>query len=112
MINSYSEVSEGYYYVRKGDTSRSVANVVYGDQNKASRLVKANPEQWDPESHITVPGVSGRLDTMKPGESVTKVCQRVFPGQPVHLFQNRFYVWNGGQNRQFGGGEMIFIPNR
>lgn len=112
MIRSYSETTEGYYYVRPNDTARTVAKAVYGDQNKYSQLLKANPEIWDEGSLITIPGVSGRVDNVHAGESVHSVIQRVFPNQPTHLYQDRFYIWNGGVNRQFEGGEVVFIPNR
>lgn len=112
MIASWSETTEGYYYVRPGDTARIVAGRVYGDKNKYGQLLKANPEIWEEGAFITVPGVSGRIDSAKQDESATKLIQRVFPNQPVHLFQKRFYTWNGGPNREFHEGDLIFIPDR
>jgi hypothetical protein len=112
MIPSFSEVTEGYYYVRPGDTARSVAGVVYGDKNRYAGLLKANPEIWNEGDLITVPGVSGRVANIHTGESATRLISRIFPNQPVHLYQNRFYAWNGGAGRKFEGGEVVFIPNR
>lgn len=112
MITSYSETSEGYYYVRAKDTARSVSGVVYGDQNQYSKLLKANPDAWERGDLIVVPGVAGRVDNVHKGETTTRVIQRMFPGQPVHLYQNRFYAWNGGSGRQFAGGEVVFVPHR
>lgn len=111
-MNSYTEVTEGYYYVRKGDTAKSVAKALYGDVNKSAQLMKANPEEWEAGTFISVPGIQGRVDNMRTNESVSSVIKRMFPGQPVHLYQPRFYLWNGGQDRDIKGGGLVFIPNR
>jgi hypothetical protein len=113
MLESFTRVNEGYYYVRKGDTAKIVAQRVYGgDGHKSSVLLKANPEIWDEESFITVPGVDGRVANILPGESPASVIRRMFPGQPVHLYQDRFFVWNGGKDRTFEGGGLVFVPER
>ena len=111
-VNSYSEVTEGYYYCRPGDTARSVSGVVYGDKNRYAGLLKANPEVWDTGDMLVVPGVRGRVTDVHAGESAVRVIGRVYPNQPVHLSQNRFYAWNGGASRKFTGGEVVFIPAR
>jgi hypothetical protein len=112
VLHSYTKVTEGYYYVRKGDSAQSVAKALYGDVSKSGTLLKANPEEWEAGTFISVPGIQGRVDNMRPGESVVSVIKRMFPGQPVHLYQPRFYLWNGGQNRDIEGGGLVFVPER
>lgn len=111
-MESYVQVTEGYYYVRKGDTARSVAKAVYGDQNQYAKLLKANPEEWEPGMTIAVPGVRGRVDKARFHESHVSLIKRIYPGQAVHMFQNRLFVWNGGSERVFEEGDLVFLPER
>lgn len=112
MNETFTRTAEGYYYVRPGDTAQSVAKAILGDVRKAGALLNANPEIWYPDSLIIVPGVRGRLDNIRVGETVIRCINRLYPGQPTHLYQQRFYLWNGGVNRVFEGGELVFVPER
>lgn len=112
MLESYTEVTEGYYYVCKGDTAKSVALALYGDSHKSAQLKKANPEEWEPGTFISVPGIRGRVANLHTGESATAVIKRMFPGQPTHLYLHRFFLWNGGPDRNIAGGGLVFVPER
>lgn len=113
MVETFSKVTEGYYFLRDGEGAVEVAKAVYGgDASKAGSLLHANPEEWFPEDYITIPGKGGRVANIKPMESPNRLIQRMFPGQPTHLYLKQFYLWNGGEHREFYGGELVFVPER
>ena len=112
MVESFSKVTEGLYYVREDDQASQVAERVYGDVKKSNNLLRANPSAWSAAELIRVPGVQGRVANVRSGESSTSVIRRMFPGQPTHIYLDRFYSWNGGDSRVFAGGELVFVPER
>jgi hypothetical protein len=105
-------VSDGLYKVREGDQPRSIAARVYGDGSKYSMLLAANPHT-NAGTQIIVPNVKGRTTEVEyDGESPQEIIRRLFPNQPIHMYLQRFYTWNGGEDAELMLGEMVFVPDR
>jgi len=106
-------LKHGVYRLRKGDNARKVAELVYGDQNKASVLLQANPEAWIEGDAIQVPNKAGVATQVRyDGQSPAELIRTMFPEQPTHIFMDKFYLWNGGQDELLQMGDLVFLPNR
>ncbi len=106
-------VSHGYYVLQTGDDAQQVAHNLYGDVHKSNVLLEANKNtEWTPGNTIVVPNKKGRQSVYKDGESPQQVIERLFPGQPVHLYLNRYFLWNGGHEFPPKSGDFVYVPER
>lgn len=106
-------MTSGVYRLRKGDTPRKVAELVYGDGNKSSVLLQANPEHWMDGDALQVPNKAGIATQVKyDGESAAECIRRMFPDQPTHIYMDKFFLWNGGQTEELQAGDLVFVPDR
>jgi hypothetical protein len=102
----------GYYYLQPGDNATKVARKVYGDPHKASVLLNVNDTDWDYVEQVVVPNKKGRITKWQEVDSPHKVIARLFPEQPVSIYMQPFFIWNGGVDRKILPGEVVFVPER
>lgn len=105
------KIDHGLYLLNDGDNARTVAHKVYADPNKGGLLLQANGD-FDELEHVVVPGKKGRVGEWLEGDSPQKIIGRLFPGQPVSIFIEPFYKWNGGREMHLRPGDTVFIPER
>lgn len=105
-------VNTGRYSLRQGDNPRSVAEYVYRDGSLYHVLLKANPFEWDEGDTVFIPNKPGRETEVKQDEVVFDVIRRMFPNQPIHLYLDKFYGWNGGEDYSPQAGDVVYVPNR
>ena len=99
----------GVYLIRDGDTPRSIALTVYGDEQKQGLLMEHNLDcDWSPGTIIAVPMKWGRSGTFEADDSVLTVVGRLFPESSVigPLIET-FIKWNGPAPEE---GAPVFIP--
>lgn len=102
------QVEYGTYTVRDGDTPRTVALSLYGNEQRVGWLLEANPgAQWVEGEKIVVPNKRGEEALVKKGDSMQTLLQRMFPGKPVHIYFNQFLKWNGPTSMP---GDVVFVP--
>jgi len=110
MIN---HVNVGIYTVQEGDTPQSVAKLVYNDVRLYTSLLKDNPESaWSAGMQIEVRNKQGRTTEVRPEEDVIDIIRRMYSNQPVHLYIDRFYEWNGGKGYAPEAGDIVYVPER
>jgi hypothetical protein len=107
-----THTNTGIYVIKDGDTPHSVANYVYNDKTMYHVLIKENPQDWVPGFPIEVPNKKGRQTEVLPEEGAFDVIRRMFPNQPIHLYLDRFYGWNGGDEYQPEAGDFVYVPER
>jgi hypothetical protein len=102
--------SDGLFYLTKDMSPREVAEVVYGDGSRYLPLLRENDHStWGAGETVVVPNKKGRIDTWGVGEAADQLVQRMFPGQPAHLFVGLLRKWNGDESRE---GAEVFVPER
>lgn len=106
------QVNEGYYRFNVGETASSIARRVYGDVHKASALLRANEEDWEDLEQVVVPNKKGRVTQVQEGESVQRIIARMFPNQPVSIYMQPFFLWNGGEHIKLLPGDSVYVPER
>lgn len=107
-----THINTGTYTLQDGDTPHSVSNYVYGDKTLYHVLLKANPSEWAIGFPIEVPNKKGRQTEVLQDESSFDVIRRMFPNQPIHLYLDKFYGWNGGEDYVPAEGDIVFVPER
>lgn len=105
-------VNIGRYTVQQGDTPRTVADLAYRNGDMYVRVMKENPHEWEEGDIVLVPNKKGRLTDVLPGEDVGDIISRMFPGQPPHIYIERFYLWNGGYDYVPEEGDQVYVPER
>ena len=105
-------VNTGRYVVQEGDTPRSVAEFVYRDGSLYHVLLKKNPFEWYEGDTVVVPNKAGRKTVVVEGETINDIILRMFRNQPVHLYLERFYRWNGGEDYMPEAGDVVYVPER
>lgn len=106
------KVDFGYYYLQPGDNANKVARKLYGDPHKSTVLLSVNDTDWDYAESIIVPNKKGRITHWEHGDSPHKVIARLFPNQPISIYMQPFFTWNGGADRKILPGELVFVPER
>lgn len=110
---SVEHVDHGLYLLNDGDTPMSVARRVYGgDVHKVKSLLDANPADWTEVYRVVVPGKKGRTAIVGEGESPHDLIRRMFPNQPMSIYLQPFFTWNGGQEMHLTPGELVYVPER
>lgn len=105
------KVDYGLYLLNDGDTARTVAHKVYADPLKGGLLLNVNGNFTDLE-RVTCPGKKGRVTEWQKDDTPQRVIRRMFPEQPVSIFIEPFYKWNGGREMHLLEGDVVFIPER
>lgn len=96
MIPAVVKSTTGRYVVQEGDTSSRIANKLYADVRKAPTILHANPHGWEPGDVIDVPGFTGFLLTVQPGEQFTRLYRRAFSSvNAAANAKEEFFKWNG-----------------
>lgn len=111
-MSDVSLLDYGLYLLNSGDTASSVARRVYGDVHKGSVLLGANDGSWEDLEHVKVPNKKGRCTTVRDGDSVQLLIERMFPNQPVSIYMQPFFMWNGGDQMKLLPGDVVFVPER
>lgn len=108
-----THVNIGVYTLKEGDTPQTVAKIAYNDVNMYTTLLKDNEDyMWDTGLQIQVRNKKGRTTEVQPGEDAVEIIRRMFQNQPVHLYLDRFYEWNGGRDYVPEAGDVVFVPER
>ena len=113
-IEDVERLDYGWYLLNAGDTAQTIARSLYGDPRKYAILLHSNPIPWDEVTHIRVPNKSGRVTRIVEGDSPQRIIERLFPNQPVSIYLQPFFKWNGGQGYRLdlAVGDMVFVPER
>jgi len=112
-MSEITKTRDGYYLLGEGQGPSEVAAAVYGNVNKYAEISTVNSDlEWLPGTHILVPNKEGRTTVVQENETTFEVISRMFPNQPVHLYLDRFYMWNDGFDAEDLVGVMVFIPER
>lgn len=108
-MSTVTHVLHGVYRLSPGEEPRDVASKVYGDGSRYHILIKHNPDWVSP---VTVPNKAGRTTIVRAGEEAKDLVSRMFPNQPVHLYEERYRDWNASILPQDIVGESVFVPER
>lgn len=101
----------GSYRLSEGESPRDVAEKVYGDGSRYQILLKYNNE-WGSEELIHVPNKEGRVSTVLEEDDLRSLIKRMFPNQPIHLYEDRYFTWNANIHPSSLIGQEVFIPER
>lgn len=104
-------VNDGTFRLTEGESPREVAEKVYGDSSRYQILLKYN-DNWDTLDTVIVPNKRGRMDVVHPEDTIKSLIKRMFPNQPVHLYEFRYMIWNAGLLPEDLVGCKVFIPER
>lgn len=104
-------VKDGTFRLSEGESPREVAEKVYGDSSRYQILLKYN-DNWETLETVVVPNKGGRTDIVRTDDTLKSLVKRMFPNQPVHLYEDRYMVWNAGLLPENLVGHTIFIPER
>jgi hypothetical protein len=112
MSEIVEHVNIGRYFYDGYESPQEVANTVYGDAHRYPAILKANPDGLEAGTWIDVPNKKGRQSKVLEGESTTQFIQRLYKGQPTHLYVDRYLMWNGNFMAEDLVGMVVFIPER
>lgn len=111
-VGGVETVTEGFYYVREGDSPWATAERVYGNGRKYTLLVPTSPPSpgYNMPNHlIRLPQMPGRTTLVLAGDGALKVIGRMFPGEAAKDRLARFYDLNGGEKRVLRPGDRVFV---
>ena len=106
------DVTDGYYWIRRGDTPLGVATLVYGDGKQHTKLDPCDPPEpgFNGVDHqIRLPGLAGRTTRVQAGEGAWQVVARLYPDANPATLLERFYALNGGRDRVLQPTDFVFL---
>lgn len=102
----------GLYFVQPGNSPWQVAEFAYGKGTKYPDIMAANMDDengvMNPGELWNVPDVDGAALVVNPGEGAYSLIRRG-GSTPNSATIERFYGWNGGQNRTLHPGDTVFV---
>lgn len=104
---------QGAYYVRVGDSPWAAAQRVYGTGSVWQQyFTQAQFDSGDDVGkRIACPDRPGRECTVQPGDGPYALMGRCYPEANRYAagWLDRFYVFNGGQQRTLRPGDLVFV---
>lgn len=98
------------FMLMPGDSPWTVASIAYGDGNRYSELVAANPGSWGVGRRVVVPNEAGARYTVQPGDSPWSILATIWPNDSPNIRLNTFVRWNGGSGHVLSPGELVWAP--
>lgn len=103
------------WYIVKGDTPWGVSADVYGNGNQNDKLDHAAFSSYSTPNYpvfVTTPGIAGTKTYVLDGEGPLAMMRRLVddPAYPSAKLQETFYDWNGGWERNFLKGDLVYLP--
>ena len=112
-MSEVTNVKDGLYILGEENTPMKIATAVYGDPRKYHEIISANSDvEWEPGISLRIPNRLGRTTQVQVDETTFELISRMFPGQMIHLYLDRFYTWNDGYDAEDLVGQTVFIPER
>lgn len=111
-IPAVTPVERGCYWVQRGDSPWLVAQRVFGDGSRWASLDPTDPVAPGfnaPDHLIALDGLPGVTTTVRAGDRVWSLIERMCPGaNPADLI-GRFHDLNGGPHRILQPGDVVFL---
>jgi hypothetical protein len=94
---------------KEGEDARTIARVAYGDPNLYSRILTANPFEWEPGVRLVVPNTPGYVTAKGTDEGDLSLLRRLFvETDPVKRLDN-YYKWNG---KNIEPGHLVYVTKK